>query len=174
MIKLATSLVYTMAATASLANGEMDVEQQADVVGSDVDAEGEEETDLYQMDQELQNAVHRSYSGEAGDGDGEGDGSASARQEHEPNGYMEDDTEGPRVENTTEPLQKASSSSDGEAETAGDADADSAFNGQSDGDNEHSESSTSEESDAAEEEWEAESNGREDGEVDNLNRANCM
>lgn len=65
MFNLATATTYTMSATLPPASNISEMENPPpDAVDSDQDAEGEEETDFYQMDQQLQNAAHRAYTGE--------------------------------------------------------------------------------------------------------------
>lgn len=146
-----------------------------DQVGSDLDAEGEEETDLYEMDQQLQDAVHRSYSGEDGEedaergaeaeasfGDAEGSGNSAENDDTAPVGAVKlaGDDEASDEEDA-----------DGEYESA-DGDVDPAF--EDDNDQQASEHSDSESE--ADEEWEAESNGHEDEDVeaDVRSRTNCM
>ncbi|OQD87571.1 hypothetical protein PENANT_c005G07176 [Penicillium antarcticum] len=140
-----------------------------DPADSDLDAEGEEETDLYEMDQQLQDAVHRAYTGEADeDGPDEAaDGSAGANGL---NGDGGDNDEAEPVGAVKLPNEDAPSEEDyAESETA-DADADPVFE---DNDRDASEpESTDHESEA--EDWEAESNDHEDGEADIRSRANCV
>ncbi|PWY87640.1 hypothetical protein BO70DRAFT_351123 [Aspergillus heteromorphus CBS 117.55] len=138
----------------------------ADMVDSDQDAEGEEETDLYQMDQQLQDAVHRAFSGEAAEEAATGDPGEDQDAEGEPDTEMNLDGD----QNDTEPVgavklpNNAPSVDDEDA-----ADAEPAFENQSDSD--HGASSSSQESD---DEWEGESNDHEDAEVENLVRGNCI
>ncbi|KAL4921679.1 hypothetical protein BDW62DRAFT_174220 [Aspergillus aurantiobrunneus] len=140
------------------------------VVDSDQDAEGEE-TDLYQMDQQLQDAVHRAYSGEVAaeagatvideDLDAEGEVDLDVV----PNGYV-DETEPVGAVKIPEGAPSLNNDEDADAEE------DPEFHEQSDSEREASSSSSSRGSD---EEWEAESNGRAEAEVDNNTvRGNCI
>lgn len=145
----------------------------ADQVDSDLDAEGEEETDLYQMDQQLQDAVHRAYNGEVaeenGDSGAEGETARADAQDDEDGG---DNDETEPVGAVKLPDREGSSEDeDAEFETA-DADADPAF--EEDSDREASDAESSESESEAEEDWEAESNGREDADTDIRSRATCM
>lgn len=144
-----------------------------DQVDSDLDAEGEEETDLYQMDQQLQDAVHRAYHGEVTEenSDGGADGEARcADARSEQNGGDMDETE--PVGAVKLPDENVSSEDEDMESGVADADADSAFEDDNDRDASNPESSESESE--AEEDWEAESNGREDADVEIRSRANCM
>ena len=145
------------------------------LVDSDLDAEGEEESDVYQMDAQLQDAVHRAYAGDAGE-ESKNHQIRNDQPTKEPDAEGETDievnTDGPTEE--SEPVGAVKQSGDdasfGDEEVASDAldiDADPAF--------ENNESSSSDASDAeGEEDWEAESNGAEDAEADNISRGNCM
>ena len=176
MPNLATAVPYTMPATWPPANDvpEMD-NPPADMMDSDQDAEGEEETD-FQMDQQLQNAVHRAYSGEVAaeesmmnndedrDADGEPDVEAildGDNDETEPVGA---------VKLPDEAAQSSDNDEDEDADADADAEADPAFENQSAAGS----SSSSQGSDAEEEEWEGESNIHEDAELGNILRNNCM
>lgn len=144
----------------------------ADPMDSDMDAEGEEETDLYDMDQQLQDAVHRAFNGEVAEEDGDSAVGEIARDANrEQNGGDNDETE--PVGAVKLPDEDGSESSEGEDADyeAVDADADPAFD--EDNDREASESDSSDASEA-EEDWEAESNGREDADTDIRSRATCM
>lgn len=149
----------------------------ADQADSDMDAEGEEEADLYDMDQQLQHAVHQAYSGEVAEENGD----------HEVNGkllgagdsddqYGEDNDEAEPVGAVKLPNpeedqdeDEPSDNEDAESEPA-DADVDPAF--EEDPDRRASESSESESE--AGDDWEAESNGREDVDIENRSGALCM
>lgn len=128
-----------------------------DTADSDLDAEGEEETDLYEMDQQLQHAVHQSYTG---DTDEDGLNYAANGVNTRPqvlNGEYESDNDETEPVGAVKLLREDSASEEEYADSeAGDVDAE----------------STDHESEA--EDWEAESNGREDVETDNRSRANCM
>lgn len=159
---------------------ELERDLQADVVDSDQDAEGEEETDLYQMDAQLQNAVHRAYSGEVAeetgnrhagnhelnedvDAEGEPDSEANTgggNEETEPVGAVKL----PENAQSSDNEDAASETADADAE----GEADPAFEN-----NESSAASSSEESDA-DEDWEGESHGREDAKADIASQGNCM
>ncbi|EPS31732.1 hypothetical protein PDE_06689 [Penicillium oxalicum 114-2] len=149
----------------------------ADEADSDMDAEGEEEADLYDMDQQLQHAVHQAYSGEVAEENGD----------HEVNGkllgagdsddqYGEDNDEAEPVGAVKLPNpeedqdeDEPSDNEDAESEPA-DADVDPAF--EEDPDRRASESSESESE--AGDDWEAESNGREDVDIENRSGALCI
>lgn len=138
----------------------------ADQVDSDLDAEGEEETDIYQMDQQLQDAVHRAYTGEVAeendDSGAEGDVSRdTARSEQ--NGGDIDDTE--PVGAVKLPEDDAEFEDEDAESEAADADADPAFEDERD---------ESGESESEAEDWEAESNGHEDADADIRSHTNCM
>lgn len=181
MPNLATAVPYTMPATWPPANDvpEMD-NPPADMMDSDQDAEGEEETD-FQMDQQLQNAVHRAYSGEVAaeesmmnndedrDADGEPDVEAildGDNDETEPVGAVKLPDEAAQSSDNDE------GGEDADADADADAEADPAFEARSASDRAGS-SSSSQGSDA-EEEWEGESNIHEDAELGNILRNNCM
>lgn len=181
-LKLATEVTYTMAATAPATYDDTKADPQANMVDSDQDAEGEEDTDLYQMDQQLQDAVHKADSGEH-----EEDDASQAEHLDVPNEDLvenkgkgvarprldEDDEETVPVGAVKLPEGQINSESEDAESDADDVDA--AFEEESNEDNEKSESgSGSDESDGEEEEWEAESNDGEDAEGDKSGRGNCM
>lgn len=144
-----------------------------DQVDSDLDAEGEEETDLYHMDQQLQDAVHRAYTGEVAEEDGndEADGQARSRTRAVQDGGDDDETEPVGAVKVLD----GDASSDAESGVAdAEGDADSAFEDDHDRDASPAESSESESSAEEEADWEAESNGREDADTDNRSRVICM
>ncbi|KAL5048907.1 hypothetical protein BDW71DRAFT_205137 [Aspergillus fruticulosus] len=147
-----------------------------DFVDSDQDAEGEE-TDLYQMDQQLQDAVHRAYSGEvaAETGGAEVDEDVDAEGEvdydHVPNGEV-DEAEPVGAVKIPEGASSINNDDDADADADADADEDPEFNEQSESERGGSSSSSSRDSD---EDWEAESNGRAEAEADNNTlRGNCI
>lgn len=176
-----------MPATLPSANDLPDMDnQQPEVVDSDQDAEGEEETDFYQMDQQLQNAVHRAYSGEVAaeetmeklpdeeDKDAEGEPDVEAildgdNDDAEPVGAVKLPDEGAQSSDNEE---DADADADADADIDVDAEAvvDPAFENRKQGDDD---SSSSNQGSDAEEDWEAESNGH-DGGLDNPARGNCM
>lgn len=145
-----------------------------DQADSDLDAEGEEETDLYHMDQQLQDAVHRAYTGEVAeeDGNNEGDDEAPSTQEGMQNGGDDDETE------PVGAVKVLNNDASSEAESGiadADGEADPAFEDDNDRDASNAESSGSDSAaEEEEEDWEAESNGREDGDTDNRSRVICM
>ncbi|KAJ5109003.1 hypothetical protein N7456_005678 [Penicillium angulare] len=163
-----------MAATVPPANedpGQLDP-PPADQADSDLDAEGEEETDLYQMDQQLQNAVHRAYSGE----DGEENNASGVEEAKSPSARRAQNS-GDNDE--TEPVGAVKLPNDDSSSV--DEDAESATAGTADGDGdpafeeEHErEVSESSESESEAEEWEAESNGHEDGDAEIRSHTNCI
>jgi histone acetyltransferase SAS3 len=159
-----------MAATVPPANDEPGkIHPPVDPADSDLDAEGEEETDLYEMDQQLQDAVHRAYTGEA-DEDGPDEAADESAGVNGLNGDGGDNDETEPVGAVKLADEDAPSEEDyAESETA-EADADPVFE-----DNERDASepeSTDHESEA--EDWEAESNDHEDVETDIRSRANCV
>ncbi|KAF9888097.1 hypothetical protein FE257_009233 [Aspergillus nanangensis] len=165
-----------MPASVAAAHDDTEMRPPPDAVDSDQDAEGEEETDLYQMDQQLQDAVHRAYSGEVAeeaakashseDADAEGEPDTDlmvdgANDETEPVGAVKIPDEAPSLDN------------DDAASEMADPDGDPAFENQSDSEREASRSRSS--SHDSDDEWEGESNGREDVEADNHTvRGNCI
>ncbi|GAD94447.1 protein mst2 [Paecilomyces variotii No. 5] len=182
-LNLATEVTYTMAATAPATYDDTKLDPQADVVDSDQDAEGEEDTDLYQMDQQLQDAVHKAASGHEDD-DASQAGLHDDAQNQEPqtnkgkdvarSGQEEDDDD-EAVPVGAVKLPEGQADSDSEDAESDDGDADAAFEDESNEDNEKSASgSGSDESDGEEEDWEAESNDGDDGEGDKPGRGNCI
>ena len=166
-----------MTATAPPADDDTEMRPPPDMVDSDQDAEGEEETDLYQMDQQLQDAVHRAYSGEVA----EEINSASCEDDKDAEGEPDSDLNPSGENDETEPVGavklpkgEPSLENDGVVDTEVDA----AFENQSDSDQDASGSnSSSQESDEEDddEEWDGESNDHDDAEVDNNTvRGNCM
>ncbi|KAI9373820.1 hypothetical protein BJX61DRAFT_361219 [Aspergillus egyptiacus] len=135
-------------------------------VDSDQDAEGEE-TDLYQMDQQLQDAVHRAYTGEV-----EVETGASAFDEDiDAEGEVDPDVLPNGDIDETEPvgavkIPEGASSPNNQDDA--DADDDPEFE---ESEREASSSSSSN----SDQEWEAESNGRADVDAEiNTVRGNCM
>lgn len=185
MLNLATATTYTMPATLPPANSISEMDNPPhDAVDSDQDAEGEEETDFYQMDQQLQNAVHRAYTGEVAaeenidrlpdeDKDAEGEPDKDAEGEPDVEAILDGDNDDAEpvgaVKLPDETVQ--SSDNDEEADADAEAEADPALEHRRNGDDDDSSSSSSQASDA--EDWEAESNGHEDG-LDTVARGNCM
>ncbi|KAL2866620.1 putative histone acetyltransferase [Aspergillus lucknowensis] len=145
--------------------------QVENIVDSDQDAEGEE-TDLYQMDQQLQDAVHRAYSGEvaAETGVAEFDEDLDAEGEVDPDVLPNGEVDEAEPVGAVKIPEGAHSSHN---EDDADADDDPEFQEQSGSEREaESSSSSSRDSD---EEWEAESNGGAEVEADqNAARGNCV
>lgn len=166
-----------MAATVPPVNDDPDkLGPPADQADSDLDAEGEEETDLYEMDQQLQNAVHQAYSGEVDEENGHSGvngGGMSAATNGEENGGDNDETEPVGAvklpEDDDDNDDDAPSENDDAESGTADGDVDPAFE-----DNDRAASESSESESEAEEDWEAESNGREDADIDNRSGALCM
>ncbi|KAF7117737.1 hypothetical protein CNMCM5793_006893 [Aspergillus hiratsukae] len=145
------------------------------MVDSDQDAEGEEETDLYEMDQQLQNAVHRAYTGEAAEGDQDADYDEDEDAEGEPDTELNingDNDDAEPVGAVKMPDAAGSLDNEDAASAAADAEDDPAFENESDSEAPAPSSSSSESE--ADEEWEAESNSREEEEVDTTVRGNCI
>lgn len=161
MNNLATVVTSTMAATVPPAN---DDPGTLDPVYSDQDAEGEEETDLYQMDQQLQDAVHRAYSGEVAEENGNDE---VAGQTKESASSLENDDSDVVGAVKIRDGDTSYLSEDADAE----ADADPAFEDRSD---HGSNSEPSDQESDAEEDWDAESNDRDEADGDARSRANCM
>ncbi|GAQ08235.1 histone acetyltransferase mst2 [Aspergillus lentulus] len=164
-----------MPATVLPAIDDPDTRPPADMVDSDQDAEGEEETDLYEMDQQLQNAVHRAYSGENADGDQDADYDEDEDAEGEPDTELNingDNDDAEPVGAVKMPDAAGSLDNGDAASAAADAEDDPAFENPSDSDAPAASPSSSESE--ADEEWEAESNSREDAEVDTTVRGNCI
>ena len=156
-----------MAATVPPANDEPGkLDPPVDTADSDLDAEGEEETDLYEMDQQLQDAVHRAYTGEADE-----DGPDEAADEQNTRARTlngEDDGDNDEAE-PVGAVKLPDEEEYAESETA-DADGDPVFE---ENDRDASEAESSDHESEAED-WEAESNDREDVEIDIRSRANCL
>lgn len=174
MLNLATAVTSTMPATLPPANDVPEVDNPpTDVMDSDQDAEGEEETDFYHMDQQLQNAVHRAYSGEVAAEETTNkpvDDDRDAEGEPDNEAIMDGDNDETEPVGAVKLPDEAAQSSDNDEDADADAEADPAFEHQSGSDNEGSDSS----SQASDEEWEGESNGHDDVEVEIPSRSNCM
>lgn len=172
MLNLAVAVTYTMAATVPPADDERGkLDPSVDPADSDLDAEGEDETDLYEMDQQLQDAVHRAYTGEVDEDGPDGGADGKHSSGNESNGDDDDDNdEAEPVGAVKLPDEDGASEEEyAESETA-DADADPGFEAN---ERDASESSSSDRESEAEE-WEAESNDREDVDTDLRSRANCV
>ena len=148
---------------------ELERDLQEELVDSDQDAEGEEETDLYQMDAQLQNAVHQAYSGEMAEETKKRHAGNEPTDEADAEGEPDTEVNTGGENDETEPVGAVKLPDDGrysdeEAASTADADADPAF------ENESSAASSSESDD---EDWEGESNHG-DGETEIPSRGNCM
>ncbi|KAL3461440.1 hypothetical protein BJX64DRAFT_161901 [Aspergillus heterothallicus] len=160
-----------MPATVPAAADESKLNPRVENIDSDQDAEGED-TDLYQMDQQLQDAVHRAYTGEFAaetevmEFDEDLDAEGEVDPDVVPNGELD---EAEPVGAVKIPEGASSPNNEDDAE----ADNDPEFDENSDSEREaESSSSSSRDSD---EEWEAESNGRAEVEADhNTVRGNCI
>ncbi|KAF7160412.1 hypothetical protein CNMCM5623_005967 [Aspergillus felis] len=164
-----------MPATVLPAIDDPETRPPADMVDSDQDAEGEEETDLYEMDQQLQNAVHQAYSGETAEVDQDADYDEDEDAEGEPDTELNingDNDDAEPVGAVKMPDAAGSLDNDDAASAAADAEDDPAFENPSDSDAPAASPSSSESE--ADEDWEAESNSREDAEVDTTVRGNCI
>lgn len=162
-----------MAATVPATEDDTKVNPQSDVVDSDQDAEGEEDPDLYQMDQQLQDAVHKSVSCEQA---AEVEAGEEAKREEQQGNDKDEGVELPDAEEDDAEAVGAVKLPEGEAKSdSEDGEADAPFEHESNEDNGKSEpDSSSDESDAEEEEWEAESNDHEDVDAEKSGRGNCM
>lgn len=179
MLNLAVAVTYTMAAMVPPANDERGkLDPPVDPADSDLDAEGEEETDLYEMDQQLQDAVHRAYTGEvdedgpeeAADGKKSNANGLNGEEDSEDDEDDEENDEAEPVGAVKLPDEDADSEEEyAESETA-DADAEPGFEAN---DRDASEPDSSDHESEAED-WEAESNDREDVDADIRSRANCL
>lgn len=143
---------------------------------SDLDAEGEEDTDLYQLDQELQSAVQKADAGSVADEDeatAESDDGAVTKSDQEDYAEPPDDEImskesdnddfGNQILQRLRRTRKAASDEQSDPDVAfekGDARSDS--------------DSTSNGSDIEGEDWEAESNEKDENDADKLIRSNCM
>ncbi|KAL2005766.1 hypothetical protein VTN00DRAFT_10259 [Thermoascus crustaceus] len=167
-----------MAATVPATEDDTKVNPQPDVVDSDQDAEGEEDTDLYQMDQQLQDAVHKSVSCEQSDEEeaAEVEAGQEAKGEEQQGNDKDEGVELPDAEEDDAEAVGAVKLPEGEANSdSEDGEADAPFENESNEDNGKSEpDSSSDESDAEEEEWEAESNDHEDVDAEKSGRGNCI
>ncbi|PYH45261.1 putative histone acetyltransferase [Aspergillus saccharolyticus JOP 1030-1] len=170
-----------MPATVPPVNDDPDKNTLPDFVDSEQDAEGEEETDLFQMDQQLQDAVHRALSGEPIDIAAAADPGTDQDAEGETD--IEMDVNGAPLD--AEPvgavkLPKNASFGDEEdvvmssADAEADADEDPASEHNSDSEHEQDGSSSSSSSQESDDEWEGESNDHEDAEAENTVRGNCI
>lgn len=182
-----------MAAIMPAPRDELGPNAHADLLDSDQDAEGEEDTDFHQLDQELQSAVQKADARDAVEDDGEAAGGPEFVEENRSEASVEDvnddaasqdsenddgdvdvddddddeDFEGSRRLRPGRRGAGLSSKSDDE-----ESDPDDAFENGLDA---HSGSdSNSNESDAEAEDWDAESNGKDDNDGDKIARGNCM
>ncbi|KAN0071387.1 hypothetical protein V8E54_010818 [Elaphomyces granulatus] len=162
---------------------------ETDAVDSDQDAEGEEDTDLYQMDQQLQDAVHKANSREQieeGKFPAETEAMKYSKSNVHASGGGDDESKSAEIEADGEVVgpvklpegQENIDSDDSESE-ADDAEADAAF--ENDSNNEDAKSVTNsntddsdEEEEEEEEEWEAESNEHDEAEGDKMGPGNCI
>ncbi|KAJ5605637.1 hypothetical protein N7510_008418 [Penicillium lagena] len=135
-----------------------------DPIYSDQDAEGEEETDLYQMDQQLQDAVHRAYTGEVAEENGDDEVGGETKESASSVENADSDVVG-AVKIRDEDTSYHSEDADAEA------DADPAFEDRSD---HGSNSDPSDQESDVEEDWDAESNDRDEADGDTRSRANCI
>ncbi|OKL60091.1 hypothetical protein UA08_04716 [Talaromyces atroroseus] len=166
-----------MAAVMTAPHDELGVNPQTDLLDSDQDAEGEEDTDLYQLDQELQSAVQKADAGHAAEDDeatAESDfaeeirsGDESAEDAASRDDENDEEFEGSRRLRRGRRGAVFSKSDDEES------DPDVAFENGLDA---HSGSdSNSNVSDAEPEDWDAESNGKEDEhDGEKISRGNCI
>lgn len=163
-----------MAATMPATHDELTLDAQPPLVDSDQDAEGEEDTDLYQMDQQLQNAVQKADADE----DAEDPGSSPEpplednKSYEESAGENEDEVSAPSedegVVKAPRLRRRQKRSGDASNSDENEPDLDAPFENGSD------RHSSSDESDAEAEDWEVESNERDDVELDKGPRGNCM
>lgn len=181
---LATTVTYAMAATVPITYDDTLLNLETDAINSDQDAEGEEDTDLYQMDQQLQDAVHKADSGDRIEG-----GEIETMKHCKSNVHLgggDNESKSAEVEADSEAVgavkvpegQENIDSDDSESE-ADDVEADAAF--ENDSNNEDAKSGTNsntedsdEEEEEEEEEWEAESNEHDEAEGDRMGPGNCM
>lgn len=156
---------------------------QPDMVDSDQDAEGEEDPDLYQMDQQLQDAVHKSVSCEQAEEEDAAEvepGEERRSEEEQPENDQDEGAEVPDAEDddaeAVGPVKLPEGAADSDSD---DAEADAPFENDSDEDEENAKSepdASSDESDAEEEEeeeWVAESE-HEDADAEKSGRGNCI
>ncbi|PCG91316.1 Zinc finger, PHD-type [Penicillium occitanis (nom. inval.)] len=171
-----------MAAIMPASHEELGVNSHVDDrVDSDQDAEGEEDTDLYQMDQELQSAVQKADAGSAVEEDeptAESDAAEDDNKSEEEDyaDQVNDDAVSRESENDYDETPRRprrgrrsaaiSSKSDDE-----ESDPDVAYGN---GDARSDSDSESNASDREAEDWEAESNGNDENDADKLIRSNCI
>lgn len=154
---------------------ELTLDAQPPLIDSDQDAEGEEDTDLYQMDQQLQNAVQMA---DADDEAGRVDASSPEPMPEDNKSYEEslgdnedevsaasEDEEVVQAPRLRRRQRRSGAASDSDAN---DPDLDAPFENGSD------RQSSSDESDVEAEDWEVESNEKDDLEADKGPRGNCM
>ena len=166
-----------MVATVPPTPADKEMKSKAHLVGDQDAAREEEETDLRRMDQQLQEAVHRAYSGEDAeeaerevtaftelDGEQGSDTDADGDyDESEPVGAVKL-PDGPNVSDDEE---AASEAVDGD-------DADPLYENENQSDKGDESTSSSRESGVDEDEWVGDSRQHGEGDAGNLVRANCM
>jgi hypothetical protein len=160
-----------MAAIMPAPHEELGVNSPADLLDSDQDAEGEEDTDLYQLDQELQSAVQKAD--DAVEDDDEPTAESDFAEENRSGDESAEDVASRDHENDDEfeVSQKLRRGRRGADASKSDGEESDAFENGLDS---HSESNSNE-SDQEAEDWEAESNGKEeDHDGDKIVRSNCM
>ncbi|EED24378.1 histone acetyltransferase, putative [Talaromyces stipitatus ATCC 10500] len=164
-----------MAAIMPASHEELGVSSHADDrVDSDQDAEGEEDTDLYQLDQELQSAVQKADAGDAEEATAESDSGEDNQSEEDYAEQANDDDAVSEneygIETPRRPRRGRRSAAVSSKADDDESDPDVAFgNGDAHSDSE------SNESDGEAEDWEAESNGKDENEdADKLLRSNCI
>ncbi|KAH8697631.1 hypothetical protein BGW36DRAFT_296582 [Talaromyces proteolyticus] len=164
-----------MAATMLATQDELKMDPQSPLVDSDQDAEGEEDTDLYQMDKQLQNAVQQADADEqAEDIDASEESpiedSKSYEESVEANeDELSDASEEDGVIKVPRLRRRGNADSNSDAD---DADPDAAFEN---GSEKNSASGvSSDESDAEADGWDAESNERDDLEGEKGPSGNCI
>lgn len=162
-LNLAAAVTYTMAATMPATYDDPRTNTQTDMVDSDQDAEGEEDPDLYELDQRLQDAVQKEDAGEQAEDEEEAameseptdDGKIEAESEEEEPRSLDADNED--FVDTVKPRKRRKRAA---SEVLESDDAEVAY-----------ESAKSESDDAEAEEWEAEND---EAEADKSSHGNCM
>lgn len=165
-----------MTAIMPASHDELSINPQAELVDSDQDAEGEEDTDLYQLDQELQSAVQKAEAGDAAEDEptAESEVGDDNRSEDESavvndDAVSRDSEDDDEIVDSRRPSRVRATGSLSKSDNE-ESDPDVAFEN---GLEAHSDSdSVSNESDAEAEDWDVESNEKDD--ADKLIRGNCM
>jgi histone acetyltransferase SAS3 len=175
-LNLATAVTYTMAATVPANHDDLRMNSTTALVDSDQDAEGEEDTDLYQMDQQLQSAVQKADVSDHAEEDGVGMEQETADTSKSADEEDDDAEEDPSDSDDDEAVgavklrkRRLSAETEDLASDAEDGEADSAFENGSE-----AKSISDSSSEAEAEDWEVESNDHDEIDGAKSSRGNCM